>query len=410
MLLFRTSTRFRLTIFEMRRAFSSLTAGQRSQLARPHRLGPPCIGQGSASSSSSHLTSQLGVARGGRSYATQTDESKPGKKRKEADAGEETDVNASSSEKREGKKPSTTSDSPFPGLEGFFGNALKRGSSSLQNKGSDGPQKQLGRNGFPFGFGGESSTSSNSGKFASTDKSSNSSGGSGNSNTPQPNALGTFLVPLVGLLVWNVITSGDSSSREITWQEFRTAFLDKGLVDKLTVVNRSKVRVHLHSNATGVVYPQSPASDGRSSYYFSIGSVEAFEKKLDEAQKELGIPSTERVPVAYKDETSLSTTLISFAPTLMIVGLLYYLSRRAGGAAGGGMGGGPGGIFGVGKSKARMFNVRRTCGRHMHTLTYVYSMKPTSKSSSRMWQVWMKPKRRSWNSSSSCKNRRSISD
>ncbi|THH33544.1 hypothetical protein EUX98_g637 [Antrodiella citrinella] len=143
--------------------------------------------------------------------------------------------------------------------------------------------------------------------------------------------------------------SSSSGSREITWQEFRTAFLDKGLVDKLIVVNRSKVRVKLHSNATGTMYPSSPVGGGE--YYFSIGSVEAFERKLDEAQRELGIPSHERIPVAYHDEVSAFSYLINFAPTLLFAGLLFYLSRRAGGGAGGG-----GGIFNMGKSRAKLFN------------------------------------------------------
>lgn len=144
-------------------------------------------------------------------------------------------------------------------------------------------------------------------------------------------------------------SSSTSGSREITWQEFRTAFLDKGLVDKLVVVNRSKVRVKLHSNATGTMYPTAPVGGGE--YYFSIGSVEAFERKLDEAQKELGIPSHERIPVAYHDEVSAFSYLLNFAPTLLFAGLLFYLSRRAGGSSGGG-----GGIFNMGKSRAKLFN------------------------------------------------------
>jgi AFG3 family protein len=138
------------------------------------------------------------------------------------------------------------------------------------------------------------------------------------------------------------------SSKEITWQEFRTAFLDKGLVDKLTVVNAQRVRVSLHSNATGTMYPGSPVGGGE--YYFSIGSVEAFERRLDEAQKELGIPSHERIPVAYHDEVSAFGTILHFAPTILLFAGLFWLSRR------GGAGGGGGGIFNVGRSKAKMFN------------------------------------------------------
>ena len=145
------------------------------------------------------------------------------------------------------------------------------------------------------------------------------------------------------------------NAKEITWQEFRTTFLDKGLVDKLEVINRERVRVVLHSNATGQTYPSSASAGGRSSYYFSIGSVEAFERKLDDAQSELSIPSSERVPVAYHDEVPILSTLMSFAPTLLVMGVILYISRSAARSAGGGMGGG-GGLFGVGKSKAKLFN------------------------------------------------------
>lgn len=147
------------------------------------------------------------------------------------------------------------------------------------------------------------------------------------------------------------LLSPTENSREITWQEFRTAFLDKGLVDKLTVVNRNKVRVSLHSNATGQMYPGSPVSTGNFQYYFSIGSVEAFERRLDEAQKELDIPSTQRIPVAYHDEISIFSTILTFAPTLLLIGTIIYFSRRAAGGAGG-----QSGIFGIGKSRAKMFN------------------------------------------------------
>ena len=158
------------------------------------------------------------------------------------------------------------------------------------------------------------------------------------------------LLASIAALYFAVTGGGSGSSREITWQEFRTAFLDKGLVDKLVVINRQKVRIKLHSNATGQMYPAAALSGGE--YYFSIGSVEAFERKLDEAQKELGIPSHERIPVAYHDEISALGTALNFAPTILFAGLLLYMTRRAGG----GGGGGPGGIFNIGKSRARLFN------------------------------------------------------
>lgn len=296
-----------------------------------------------------------------RSYATESKQpqqqgsKKTGKENKKA-AELEADAAAKDAKNKKDNSDDGEFKSPIPGLESFFGGKLgQRGSQDTPSNSPGSGKAQKGA-GFPFGLGEESAKDSEAehlNKSSSDGKGNSSNGGSSGSPGP-PQGLAPYLIPLGVLVLFHFITNSDSSSREITWQEFRTAFLDKGLVDKLTVVNRSKVRVHLHSNATGVLYPQSPAADGRSTYYFSIGSVEAFERKLDEAQGELGIPSTERVPVAYKDETSVGSTLLSFAPTFLIVGVLYFLSRRAGGGAGAG---GPGGIFGVGKSKAKMFNV-----------------------------------------------------
>lgn len=104
-------------------------------------------------------------------------------------------------------------------------------------------------------------------------------------------------------------------------------------------------------NNTGSPSLPSP-SHGPAPYVFTIGSVEAFESLLLQTQDELGIPPAERLPVSYREEISTAQTILHFAPTLLIAGLILYMARR--GAAG--AGGGSGGIFGVGKSKAKMFN------------------------------------------------------
>ncbi|KAL6713419.1 AAA ATPase afg3 [Lecanora helva] len=163
--------------------------------------------------------------------------------------------------------------------------------------------------------------------------------------------MGTFLTTaVVGYLLYRTVIPGENS-KEITFQEFKTTFFDKGLVDKLTVLNRHRVRVDLNREATGRMYPESPAQHANFRYYFSIGSVEAFERKLENAHNELGIPSAERIPVSYVDEVPWLSGLFSFAPTVLFIAGLYWLSRRAGGG-----GGGQSGIFGIGKSKAKKFN------------------------------------------------------
>ncbi|KAH6633785.1 peptidase family M41-domain-containing protein [Boeremia exigua] len=109
------------------------------------------------------------------------------------------------------------------------------------------------------------------------------------------------------------------NTKEITWQEFRTTFLDKGLVEKIVILNGTKAK--------------------------------AFERKMEVAQHELGIPSSERIPVAYSSEISWFGTFLSFGPTILLLGALFYFTRRAGSG-----GGGAGGVFGMGKSRAKKFN------------------------------------------------------
>lgn len=163
---------------------------------------------------------------------------------------------------------------------------------------------------------------------------------------------GTFILSaFVAYLLYRIAVPGENS-KEITWQEFRNTFFDKGLVEKLTVINAGRVRVDLHREAVVRAYPESPAQHGNFHYYFSIGSVEAFERNLSQAQDDLDIPTNERIPVAYIKEVNWINAALSFAPTLLLLGSLVWLTRRAGG----GSGGGQSGIFGIGKSRAKRFN------------------------------------------------------
>jgi AFG3 family protein len=162
------------------------------------------------------------------------------------------------------------------------------------------------------------------------------------------NLMQVAVATAVAYSIYSYATSDGALAREITWQEFRSGLLDKGLVEKLTVVNRTKVRAKLHSSTSNSVYSISPSTGN---YYFFIGSVEAFERQLEEAQRELGIPPHERIPVTYHDEISTFSTLLHFAPTILLGGLLFYMSRRAGGGSSS-----SGGLFSMGKSRAKLFN------------------------------------------------------
>ncbi|KAK7421759.1 AAA ATPase afg3 [Neonectria punicea] len=152
----------------------------------------------------------------------------------------------------------------------------------------------------------------------------------------------------IGVTVWIAeLIANPFSEKEITWQEMRKAFLDKGLVQKLVVINGSQVRVELHASANGA-----DQSGQKKTYLFSIGSVESFERKLEEAQDQLGIPPSERIPVSFESGGgTFGNLLLAFGPTLLFIGLILWTQRSMGGRGGAG-----GGMFNFGKSKAKKFN------------------------------------------------------
>ncbi|CAK7220042.1 AAA ATPase afg3 [Sporothrix bragantina] len=161
--------------------------------------------------------------------------------------------------------------------------------------------------------------------------------------------LGWALGAAIFYPIYSIIFPG-SQSTEITWQELRRNFLDRGLVERLTVQGK-RVMVVLNREATQSAYPDSMAASPWQQYYFSIGSVDSFERRLEEAQDELQIPPSDRIPVSYQSEGVMGSLLMGFGPSILLIGLMYWLTRRGAGGMGGSSG-----IFGYGKSKAKRFN------------------------------------------------------
>ncbi|CAF1055259.1 unnamed protein product [Rotaria magnacalcarata] len=157
----------------------------------------------------------------------------------------------------------------------------------------------------------------------------------------------TALAVLIGSGIAAYFAYNNTLYREVTWKDFISQYLLKGYVDKLEVVNKKWVRVRL--------IPGAP--DSMNTLWFAIGSVDSFERNLENVQTEHGIDAGGYVPVLYKTEADAST-LLSVASWVLPIVFFVWLFRRAGSAMGqmGGMGGkgGSGGIFGMGNTTARI--------------------------------------------------------
>ncbi|XP_042196244.1 AFG3-like protein 2 isoform X2 [Callorhinchus milii] len=130
--------------------------------------------------------------------------------------------------------------------------------------------------------------------------------------------------------------------REITWKDFVNHYLARGMVDRLEVINKQFVRV--------IFIPGTVTADG-SYVWFNIGSVDTFERNLENAQLELEIESANRAAVVYNTESD-GSFMISMVPTLLLIGFLLYTLRRGSMAAG--RGGRSGGLFSVSETTAKI--------------------------------------------------------
>ncbi|PIA14346.1 ATP-dependent metallopeptidase Hfl [Coemansia reversa NRRL 1564] len=241
------------------------------------------------------------------------------------------------------------------GFENFFKNTKKQSESNKPNEGKEKDDKDS-KAAKPENSsekesqktGSEGPKGQNNGKNGDKNKQNKQEDGD-SFNLSKPDMLTVSILALVTYQLFALVSAKDNG--QVTWQEFRRVYLDRGLVERLVVVNRNRVRAMLRSGQQ---------SDGGgllnqgSSIEFTIGSVESFEKQLVDAQNELGIPPSQRIPVEYREEVSLLSTALHLMPTLLLIGTFIYFSRKAPGAGGGS--GGAGGIFGIGKSRARMYN------------------------------------------------------
>ena len=233
-------------------------------------------------------------------------------------------------------------------------------------------------------------------------------GGGGGGNIP-PNFPATMLTGIALLAITYFMMrfdddtgtgGGEFASREITWGDFCNHLLETGQVEKIVVTNnRTMAKVFLKPGAPGLPQHQtrqfgyterrqlatrgetgdlasnstmegfgdssetfaSPTSKSPGQhqivYRFAVGSVDAFEKKLDEAQRAVGMHPSKEIPVQYTSESTIASEILSVVPNLLLMGAVFYFMRFAsgsmGGASPGGGRGGMGGIFQVGKSNAK---------------------------------------------------------
>jgi AFG3 family protein len=183
-------------------------------------------------------------------------------------------------------------------------------------------------------------------------------------------------------------TSDLLTHREITWHELWQLLQQKDVVKIVVTDDNQTARIYVrpqttlqrrnvpkeehHPDDEASLFYQPPDEESSSLelpelsttttttpsapfyYRMQIGSVDVFERKVEEAQKAMA--SSQLVPIQYTSEDTIGRALLGAIPGLLMVGVLYGMILLVGQGAARGSTGGPGGmgsIFQIGKSTAK---------------------------------------------------------
>ena len=172
--------------------------------------------------------------------------------------------------------------------------------------------------------------------------------------TPKFNPIYIYGILLVAFFAIQYYTSSGTPV-ETSWQEVKNTMLKNGDIDKVVVVNKSQADIYLKEASYDKYKSKlntgfgAPAKIGPH-FFFTIGSVDVFEKNLEAAQVEFGENS--KVTLTYEIRHDYFSEVLSwlFLP-LVLIAVWFWIFRRMSKGGGGG-----GNIFNVGKSQAKVFD------------------------------------------------------
>jgi cell division protease FtsH len=186
----------------------------------------------------------------------------------------------------------------------------------------------------------------------------------GNTKDPKKNnKYNSYLIPVLIALtfLFMVYLGGKDDAVKTDWKTVRDSYLLKGQIKELIIVNDKFVEVTIKEEKLNLPEHSKLQNRGGLSqfnktgphYKFNISSVDRFFEQLDEAQKDL--PADKRIEPDSDTRKNIYGDIVSFLlPIAILVVIWLIIFRRMSAVTGGA--GGPGGIFNVGKSRAKIFD------------------------------------------------------
>lgn len=178
----------------------------------------------------------------------------------------------------------------------------------------------------------------------------------GTSRSSNPFRFLLYIVIIVGLVFIYFLFNKNSNLTLINWEKFNHEMLHDNDVEKVDIVNNEIAEVYIKKESLRKAKYNSVSTNfwghvnNGPHFYFAIGSVDLFEKKLDAAQA--GLLEKDKLVVDYVKRESYLPKLLSWIfPILLFIFLWFFIIRRITS----GVGRTSGSIFDFGRSNPKLY-------------------------------------------------------
>lgn len=161
---------------------------------------------------------------------------------------------------------------------------------------------------------------------------------------------GIVIVTLIALYMRGVGAANSSVTTETSYDQFKTMVM-KGYASKI-VVNKeqNKLRMYVKPKHIRDVFKQGSDKTGKDhAVNVEFGSVDKVEQFVDEARAQKKFTGEYQYD-NQKENNMINMIIYNLLPFVLIIGIWIFIMRRMSGGSGG-----AGGVFNVGKSKAKMY-------------------------------------------------------
>ncbi len=157
-------------------------------------------------------------------------------------------------------------------------------------------------------------------------------------NTPKSPKSGygvawVYLVLFALLFMISIFSSSFDQSKELSWFEFEQTLLAKNAVSKIIIVNKEIAQIYvreayLNDPEYKEITNRFSASKAGPHFFITLGSIESFERKLEQAQQDLN--PEEKIEVLFKNRVGWLPALSWLLPLGIIIIFWLYVLRRMG--------------------------------------------------------------------------------